>query len=239
MKKTVFGYVRISTVKQKLQRQIDNIKNEFPDAIIITEKGVSGCTMDRPAWNKLLQDVERRAARGEHVTLVFDEVSRMSRNAAEGFAIYERLFNAGVDLRFLKEPHINTSVYKKALADAENSIRMTGTNVDVFLKAAIEYQMIVAKEHIELAFKSAQHEVEFLHKRTSEGVRKAQAAGKQVGRASGSKVETKKAKSAKEIIRKHSKDFDGGLSDLDTMKLAGVSKNTYYKYKAEMRQACI
>ena len=236
MKRTVFGYVRISTVKQKLQRQIDNIKNEFPDAIIITEKGVSGCTMDRPAWNKLLQDVERRAARGENVVLVFDEVSRMSRNAAEGFAIYERLFNAGVDLHFLKEPHINTDVYKKALT---KGVEMTGTNVDVILKGVNDYLMILAKEQIELAFANAQHEVDFLHKRTSEGVKKAQAAGKQVGRASGSKVETRKAKSAKEIIRKHSKDFDGGLSDLDTMKLAGVSKNTYYKYKAEMRQACI
>ena len=52
MKNTVFGYVRISTVKQKIQRQIDNIKAAYPDAIIITEKGVSGCTLDRPAWNK-------------------------------------------------------------------------------------------------------------------------------------------------------------------------------------------
>lgn len=239
MKRTVFGYVRISTVKQKLQRQIDNIKNAFPDAIIITEKGVSGCTMDRPAWNKLLQDVERRAARGENVVLVFDEVSRMSRNAAEGFAIYERLFNAGVDLRFLKEPQIDTAVYKKSLAEAKNKIPMTGTYVDYVLEGVNKMLMAVAKEQIELAFKNAQHEADFLHKRTSEGVRKAQAAGKQVGRASGSKVETRKAKSAKEIIRKHSKDFDGGLSDLDTMKLAGVSKNTYYKYKAEMRQACI
>ena len=239
MKRTVFGYVRISTVKQKLQRQIDNIKNAFPDAIIITEKGVSGCTMDRPAWNKLLQDVERRAARGENVVLVFDEVSRMSRNAAEGFAIYERLFNAGVELHFLKEPQIDTDVYRKSLAEAENKIPMTGTYVDYVLEGANKMLMVMAKKQIELAFEKAQQEADFLHKRTSEGVRKAQAAGKQVGRASGSKVETRKAKSAKEIIRKHSKDFDGGLSDLDTMKLAGVSKNTYYKYKAEMRQACI
>lgn len=233
MKRTVYGYVRISTVKQKIQRQIDNIKAAFPDAIIITEKGVSGCTLDRPAWNKLLQDVERRAKRGEHVTLVFDEVSRMSRDAAEGFKVYEKLFNAGVDLRFLKEPHINTDVYKKALAQG---VAMTGTNVDVILKGVNEYLMILAKEQIELAFANAQHEVEFLHKRTSEGVRKAQAAGKQVGRAEGSRIETKKAKTAKEIIRRHSKDFEGSLSDIDCMKLAGISNNTYYKYKRELRQ---
>ena len=236
MKNTVFGYVRISTVKQKIQRQIDNIKAAYPDAIIITEKGVSGCTLDRPAWNKLLQDVERRAARGERVTLVFDEVSRMSRNAAEGFAVYEKLFNAGVDLHFLKEPHIDTAVYEKALAEAENKIPMTGTVVDYVLEGANKMLMAMAKQHIELAFKNAQQEADFLHKRTSEGVRKAQAAGKQVGRANGCKVETKKAKAAKEIIRKHSKDFEGGLSDIDCMKLAGVANNTYYKYKRELRQ---
>ena len=236
MKNTVFGYVRISTVKQKIQRQIDNIKAAYPDAIIITEKGVSGCTLDRPAWNKLLQDVERRAARGERVTLVFDEVSRMSRNAAEGYAVYEKLFNAGVDLHFLKEPHIDTAVYKKSLAEAENKIQMTGTFVDYVLEGVNKMLMAMAKEQIELAFANAQHEVDFLHKRTSEGVRKAQAAGKQVGRANGCKVETKKAKAAKEIIRKHSKDFEGSLSDIDCMKLAGVANNTYYKYKRELRQ---
>lgn len=236
MKNTVFGYVRISTVKQKIQRQIDNIKAAYPDAIIITEKGVSGCTLDRPAWNKLLQDVERRAARGERVTLVFDEVSRMSRNAAEGFAVYEKLFNAGVDLHFLKEPLIDTAVYKKSLAEAENKVPMTGTYVDYVLEGINKMFMALAKEQIERAFENAQQEADFLHKRTSEGVRKAQAAGKQVGRAEGSRIETKKAKAAKEIIRKHSKDFEGSLSDIDCMKLAGVANNTYYKYKRELRQ---
>ena len=36
-------------------------------------------------------------------TILFDSVSRMSRNAAEVTALYEQLFNRGVELVFLKK----------------------------------------------------------------------------------------------------------------------------------------
>ena len=38
-----------------------------------------------------------------------------------------------------------------------------------------------------------------------------------------------------EIIQKHSKDFNGTLSDAEVMKLVGISRNSYYKYKRELR----
>ena len=212
-------------MKQKLQRQIDNIKREFPDAVIITEE-YTGTTLDRPNWSKL----QKRLKSGD--TVVFDEVSRMSRNAEEGFALYEDLFNRGVNLVFLKERHIDTEVYRQAL---QNSVSMTGTDVDCILEGVNKYLMILAKRQIEIAFATAQHEVDYLHQRTSEGVRKAQAEGKQVGRATGSKVETAKAKAAKEVIRKHSKDFNGSLTDAEVIKLTGIARNTYYKYKREMK----
>ncbi|MBO6269926.1 MAG: hypothetical protein J6N19_12410 [Clostridium sp.] len=56
-----------------------------------------------------------------------------------------------------------------------------------------------------------------------------------IGVEAGRKLVTKKSVAAKEIIRKHSKDFDGTLGDEDCRKLAGVSRNAYYKYKKEMR----
>lgn len=225
MKNTVYGYCRISTMKQRLQRQIDNIKREYPDAVIMTEE-YTGTTVDRPTWNKLY----KRLKSGD--TVVFDEVSRMSRNADEGFSLYEDLFNRGVNLVFLKERHIDTEVYRQAL---QNSVSMTGTDVDCILEGVNKYLMILAKRQIEIAFATAQHEVDYLHQRTSEGVRKAQAEGKQVGRATGSKVETAKAKAAKEVIRKHSKDFNGSLTDAEVIKLTGIARNTYYKYKREMK----
>ena len=56
-------------------------------------------------------------------TIIFDSVSRMSRNAEEGFNQYKDLFSKGINLVFLKEPHINTSVYKNAM---QNQVALTG-----------------------------------------------------------------------------------------------------------------
>ena len=228
----VYGYARISTKKQKIERQIDNIKRIDADAIIFTE-AYTGTTTDRPEWNKLYSILK------DGDTIIFDEVSRMSRNAEEGFQLYQEMYSRGVNLIFVKEPHINTDVYKQTL---QNSISMTGTDVDIILKAVNEYLMKLAERQIEIAFQTAQHEVEFLHKRTSEGVRRAMANGKQVGRMPNSKVATKKSIEAKAMIRKLSKDFNGKYADIDVMNrmnLRGlkISRNSYYKYKKEMKTA--
>ena len=42
--------------------------------------------------------------------------------------------------------------------------------------------------------------------------------------------------SKKAEIRKHSKDFGGTLNDIECMKLTGIARNTFYKYKREMLQ---
>ena len=191
----IYGYARISTMKQNIQRQLDNIKRLYPTATLITEE-YSGTTTDRPNLQKLLKNLH------EGDTIVFDEVSRMSRNAAEGVELYEKLFDAGVNLVFIKEPHINTSVYRDKLNKQVEKLNTTGSKatdklLDSIMNALHEYTIDLAKEQIEIAFRTAQAEVDFLHQRTSEGVRRAQAAGKQVGRAAGSKVETKKAKAMK------------------------------------------
>ncbi len=226
----IYGYCRISTAKQKLERQIDNIKKEYPSATIVEEK-YTGTTFDRPVWNKLYKTIIQDTEKGAHVTIIFDEVSRMSRNAAEGFQIYEKLFYRGIELIFLKEPHLNTLVYKNAL---KGQITLTGTDIDVILKGINEYLMILAKKQIEIAFQMAQQEVDYLHRRTSEGVKKAQALGKQVGQKQGAKLHVKKKAPIKAEIQKKSKDFNGTMSDKDLVKVLGIARNTYYKYKKEL-----
>ena len=75
-----------------------------------------------------------------------------------------------------------------------------------------------------------------LHIKTSEGMKTAKLDGKQIGRVTGRKYKTKKEKKAKEIIWKNSKDFNGTNSDEEVMKIADVSRNTYYKYKTELKE---
>ena len=139
---SIYGYCRISTAKQSIDRQIRNIKAEYPTAHIVQE-AYTGTSITRPEWLKLY-----RILRAGDV-VVFDSVSRMSRNAEEGFALYENLYHNDIRLVFLKEHHIDTETYKKALS---GSIAMTGTNVDFILKGINEYLMALAKEQIKLAF---------------------------------------------------------------------------------------
>ena len=221
----LYGYCRISTAKQSIERQIRNIKVAYPDAVIIQEV-FTRTRSDRKEWQKLFGKVKR----GD--TIVFDSVSRMSGNANDGFTAYEELYNRGVSLVFLKEPHINTSTYKQAL---ENNVKMTGGNVDFILEGVNKYLMALAKEQIRLAFEQSEKEVEDLHQRTREGIETARLNGKQIGQRHGARLTTKKSVTAKIVIQKHSKDFDGSLNDIEVMKLTGLARNTFYKYKRELK----
>ena len=61
----VYGYCRISTKQQSIDRQIRNIKAEYDDAVIITEVYIR-TKQDRPEWNKLY----KRAKAGD--TIAFE-----------------------------------------------------------------------------------------------------------------------------------------------------------------------
>lgn len=222
----IYGYCRISTNKQNIERQVRNIRREYPNAKIIKEV-YTGIKIDRVEFSKLLKIVKQ----GD--TIVFDSVSRMSRNAEEGFKLYEELFNKGIELVFIKEQHINTKTYKKAL---NNNIEMTNTNVDYILEGINKYLLALAKEQIILAFAQAEKEVQDLHQRTKEGIETARLNGKQIGQRPGIKLTTKKSIKAKEDIIKYSKDFKGSLADVDVMKLIGISRNSFYKYKKELKE---
>ena len=179
----------------------------------------------RKVFSKLLNVVKK----GD--TIVFDEISRMSRNEEEGFELYQELYEKGVSLVFLKEPHLNTETYKKAL---NSGVEMTGTNVDVILEGVNKYLMILAKDQIRLAFERAEKEAKYNSVRTSEAMLVAKANGKRIGNSKGDKLVTKKSIATKELIKKHSKDFAGTLTDKEVITLAKVSKNSYYKYKREL-----
>lgn len=223
----VYGYCRISRKEQSIDRQIRNIQAAYAEAIIVQEAYTGTRVEGRTQFERLLKMVK------EGDTIVFDSVSRMSRNASEGIDLYERLYEQGVELVFLKERHIDTTTYKKALTDA---VPMTGTNVDIILTAINEYLRTLRKEQIALAFAQAQKEVDDLHERTREGLETARLNGKQIGGIAGRKLNVKKAAEAKRLILKHSRAFDGTLNDAEVIKLVGIAHNTYYKYKRELKE---
>lgn len=243
----VFGYARVSTKHQRLDRQEQNIRAACPDVDEIVTEKFTGTKMDRPAWNRLY----KKLAAGD--TLIFDEVSRMSRDGDEGAAIYEELYTRGVNLVFLKQPLVNTDNYRQA---AQATIAETGDEVvDLFIKAANKALIILAKRQIRQAFGEAQSEVEHLHKRVTEGMRASGASSKwreerdergelisrecieqgKIAKArTGNTYETRRSKEAKVRIRQMSKTFNGNMTDKDVMETLRLARNSYYKYKREI-----
>ena len=171
---------------------------------------------------------------------MFDSVSRMSRNADEGFKDYKMLYELGVNLIFLNEPLINTSVFDSTKNNLLSIDIATGNAaVDDFFKGNIQlinnFMMALAEEQIKAAFDQAEKEVTDLHSRISQGIREAKKNGTRIGLSKGTTLITKKSIDCKAIIQKHSKDFGGSLEDPDVMKLCGCSRNSYYKYKRELK----
>ncbi len=222
----IYGICRVSTPKQNIERQVRNIKAVYPNAYIVKET-YTGTKLE---GRKEFENVLKKVKPGD--TLVFDSVSRMSRNAEEGFNLYKQLFNDDVELVFLKEPHINTSVYRNALA---NTIEDTGNDIaDIYIEATNKVLLLIAEQSIKLAFEQSQKEVDDLSQRTKEGLITAKLNGKTPGRKRGTRPNIKKEADAKREIQRVNKAFGGQLNDNDTYKHIGISKGTFYKYKKQL-----
>lgn len=230
----IYGYCRVSTTHQRITRQVNNILEKFPNAHIIKEF-YTGTTQIRPLWEKLVSQIRL----GD--IIVFDSVSRMSRNADEGFKDYKQLFELGVELIFLNEPLINTKVLESSKNKLLKITVQTGNKaIDDYFKGNIQLinnlLLSLAEAQIKTAFDQSEKEVNDLHTRISEGMRESKRNGTMIGLKKGTKLTTKKELHCKEIILKHSKDFKGTLEDLDVIKLCGCSKNSYYKYKRDLKK---
>ena len=223
-----YGYCRISTKNQSIQRQMDNILKDYPNAKIYQE-AFTGTTIDRKEWNKLKKVLRL----GD--TIVFDSVSRMSRNADEGINEYMELLDKGINLVFLKEGYINTEVYQEQLKVNE-SLTTDDTDLnETIMKGIREYLKRLATRQIRIAFEQSEKEVQDLRIRTKEGLKVVKSKGVVLGRKEGTKIETKKAKEMKEKITKLSKDFNGNLKDTEIIELLKIARGSYYKYKKELQ----
>lgn len=232
----LYAYTRVSTQRQSAKRQIDNIvsanNGAYAGALFFNEK-FTGNTLDRPEWNRLY----KRLMPGD--TVVFDSVSRLSRDAESGAVLYEELYQRGINLVFLNEPHCNTDCYRQAAAAI---IPPTGNEIaDIYIDATNKVLMLLARRQVAVAFEQAEKERTDLCNRVRDGMRAAkeeaarQGVEKPYGLALGTKLVTRKSVAAKEVILKHSKDFNGTLNDGEVIKLCGISRNTFYRYKRQLR----
>ena len=137
MAELIYAYLRVSTRHQDIGRQKVSILKAYPTAIIYEETHSGGDYNGCVVLNKLLKIVQS----GD--TIVFDSVSRFTRDNVTGLQEYKRLFQMGVNLIFLNEPYINTDNYRKAL---DIAIPRTGTFVDPILKGVEEALLQLAEQ---------------------------------------------------------------------------------------------
>lgn len=223
----LYGYCRVSRPKQNIERQVRNILAAYPDALILKEVHTRTSFEGRSVWKKLMKTIRP----GD--TIIFDSVSRMSGSEEEGTATYKELFQKGINLIFLNEPHINTDTYKSALS---NQIAMTGSDVDIILEAINHFLMVLAGKQIQLAFSQSEKEIMDLRIRTKGGIETARLNGKQIGGKPGSKYTTKKSVEMKAKIRKMIIPYGGKMTNTECIETLGINPKTFYKYLQEMEQ---
>lgn len=100
MKNYIFGYARVSTEQQNLDRQLDALKRYGCD-VIYNEK-MTGTKRERPELAKLLD----RMTEGD--TVVIESLSRLGRSTKDLIELTEMFQSKGVHLVSLKES-IDTS----------------------------------------------------------------------------------------------------------------------------------
>ena len=212
----VYGYCRIISNKQKIENQANEIKSKYPNAIII-EEPYTGIVSIKKELDNLLNRLKTKDI------VVFESITTMADNEAEAEELYDMLCQKGIVVEFLKEPFLNTSVYKEVEEEIRNG-EVDLENITFLLR------------HIQMAYvwNSSVEAKNLIKKRTKEGISFARAKGKQIGGIKGKKLNIKKEGPAKDIIRKYSASFGGKLNDSDCAKEAGISRNTFYKYKREI-----
>ena len=152
-----YGYARVSSRDQNLDRQIDALK-AFPISRkrIYADKS-SGANFDRPCYQKLL----KRLRSGD--TLVITSVDRLGRNYEEIIEQWRNLTHQrGIYIVVLDMPLLDTR-------PSNDLVRgITGTFLADIVLQLLSYVAQVEREHI--------------RQRQAEGIAAAKARGKQFGR---------------------------------------------------------
>lgn len=153
MEGKIYGYVRVSTKEQNLDRQLVAMRDfGVPESQVYQDK-LSGKDFDRPAYRRLL----KRIKPGD--TLVIKSIDRLGRN-------YEEILEQWRIIT--KEKQTAVVVLDMPLLDTRQGRDLTGT--------------LIADIVLQLLSYVAQTEREFIRQRQAEGIAAAKARGEHLGR---------------------------------------------------------
>ena len=126
----IYGYCRVSTKHQNLQRQIDAlVKYGINQRFIFTDK-YTGKTLDREGLNELLIILKP----GD--TLVVKEIDRLGRNRKETKELIISLIKKEIELVCLDMPYLKEFIIDKIRENGGFIEVMTNALLDVILEVA-------------------------------------------------------------------------------------------------------
>jgi DNA invertase Pin-like site-specific DNA recombinase len=96
-----FGYMRVSTIEQNLDRQEQQLKDTRSDRIFFEK--VTGTKRERPELNRMLGQLR------EGDTVIIADLTRLSRSTKDLIEIVELIAGTGANLRSLKESWLDTT----------------------------------------------------------------------------------------------------------------------------------
>lgn len=158
-------------------------------------------------------------------TIIFESISFLGRDENMCITIYRTFYNKGVELEFVKEPLLNTSVFRGALNKTSNEIT--------------RIVLSVAEKQIRTALKLNGEKLEEDSRTKKEYLTKAKQEGKPIGRKAGTKITVRKKLSSMEFIISNAKSFGGTMNDRECIKSLGITEKTYYRYKAEIKASML
>lgn len=153
----IYGYCRVSTKHQNLQRQVDTLlKYGVKKRFIFSDK-YSGKTLNREGLNDLLDHLQT----GD--TIVIKEIDRLGRNRKETKELILRLIKEDIEIVCLDMPYLKSFIIDK-------------------IKENEGFMEIMANALLDVILEVAEQERKKIISRTTEGRKKAIENGQKFGR---------------------------------------------------------
>ncbi|NFD31023.1 recombinase family protein [Clostridium botulinum] len=214
-----FAYHRTSTEDQHLDRGLKEI-NEFianNNIELVGEIYTDQCTgknFDRPQYKDLMKamDLASQINPDEKISLIVTELDRLGRNKQLTLKEIRKMQDKGIRLMVLEIPTTLTELPK------ENSI-------------ATMIMETINNMLIEMYASFAQAELEKKEKRQREGIaaKKARGEWEDYGRP--------RALDFNKFCKEYKRVLDGSIKPVECMKLLGITKPTYYRYRKEYEES--
>lgn len=198
-----FGYVRVSTKEQNEARQLDDMQALGIKGRYLYIDKASGKDTNRPQYQALKANVRA----GD--TVVFESITRLSRNMTDVKKEYEWFVENGVLLRFINEPMLDTKT------DKQGVIERAMTDIILTLLAAF-----------------AEKEREEIKRRQREGIESAKKRGKHLGRPKRS-FATMSSDERQTFIFEYNAWKTGKQTAVQTFERLEIPKATFYKIVKE------